>query len=206
MGGASLALLGTSAPGHAATGERRFDIIRDGDVIGHHSVIPSLSGDELTLAIDIQIAVKILGLTVYRYAHQNTERWRGGTLLSLNARTDDDGEAAFCKVMRGDDAFMVEGSSFKGQVPLTSGTTSYWNADALSAPVWISTQSGSPLAIDIRRQAPQGGLTPWRISGDLDLTLYYDAAMEWRGSAFEARGTEIRLSQTRPGMDLAARR
>ncbi|MEL6368242.1 MAG: DUF6134 family protein, partial [Pseudomonadota bacterium] len=35
---------------------------------------------------------RLLGITAYRYVHENTEVWQGGVLTEQTTRTDDDGE------------------------------------------------------------------------------------------------------------------
>jgi hypothetical protein len=187
-------------PAAAAGGSRSFRILRGGDVIGTQSVTVTPQGDQVRVAIQVDIRVRLLGITAYRYAMTNRELWRGGRLMSLNAETDDDGTRDFVKAIASGDRIVVHGSRYRGDAPADAGTTTYWTPAFLSRPVWISTQGGAPLSV---RAAPAGprrielasGIVEaegWRISGDLDLALYYSGG-EWVANRFEARGEQAEI-------------
>ena len=70
-----------------------FDVRLDGKPIGSHRFTvdgPPESREVLSAA---RFEVKLLGITVYRYRHEASERWRGDCLQDLHSRTDDDGKA-----------------------------------------------------------------------------------------------------------------
>ena len=148
------------------------------------------------MEIDIKIAVKFLGFTAYRYELQNREVWQDGRILTIDSTVNDDGEAAFCRVRRQGDGLMIEGSGYSGPAPADAATTSYWSSDFLKRSVWISTQSGQPLSVTTADQGTEvieTGAGPlacrrWRISGDMDLELWYDLAGDWAANAFDAGG------------------
>ncbi len=175
---------------------RDFRILRDGDDIGRHTMIARRDGSRLTVEIDIAIAVKILGITAYRYELKNREVWEDGRIHSIDSRVNDDGDNGFCRVRREADILMVEGSGYSGPAPVDAATTSYWTADFLTRGVWISTQSGQPLTVSATDQGAETIATGagdvqaqrWRISGDLELELWYDAAGDWTANAFDAGG------------------
>src|SRR3546814_16542933 len=51
----------------------------------------SRRGDDSVVEVAIDIAVDVLGITVFRFTHRAEEVWRGGQLWSLVSDTDDDG-------------------------------------------------------------------------------------------------------------------
>jgi hypothetical protein len=69
-----------------------FTVLLDGKPVGWHRYSVQLDGDERVLTSTAHLEVRILGLTVYRYTHDATERWKGDCLLRLSSRTDDNGE------------------------------------------------------------------------------------------------------------------
>lgn len=189
----------------------RYRIFRSGDEIGWHTIDAARNGDEITLDIRIEIAVKILGITAYRYELSNKERWRNLMIESVDSTVNDDGDADFCKVRRQGDTLQIEGSGYTGTAPLDAATTSYWSTDFLKRRVWISTQTGKPLSVSV---ADAGGeqfttdtgavnAAKYRVSGDLDVTLYYLNG-EWLGSAFDAGGEPAvyQPASTQPALSL----
>lgn len=168
----------------AATASRRFRIIRDGSDIGTHTLDARLDGDVFDISITIRIAVKVLGITAYRYEMDNRERWRGGELISLDSRVNDDGEKAFARASREGGTLNVEGSGHNGTAPAGIATTSYFSTEFMGRRPWLSTQTGKPLTVNTAQQA--GGW--WQVSGGLETRLRYDGRGEWVGCEFDAGG------------------
>lgn len=205
--GGALALA-WAAPARAAAGSRQLALYRDGSEIGGKSVSVLRDGSAVEVETRIDIAVKILGITAYRYTLIARETWLRGALQTLRAETDDNGTAHFARADRRGGALLIEGSAFAGPAPDDSATTSYWSPAFLDRPVWISTQDGRLLnvtatnlgAVDFPSAAGTVAATRWRIGGDLtDLFLYYDAAGEWLGTEFPARGATARFVTTARG-------
>lgn len=69
-----------------------FAVLLDGKQIGHHRFELHEDGAERRLTSSARYEVRVLGIRVYRYVHDATERWRGDCLAQITARTDDDGE------------------------------------------------------------------------------------------------------------------
>lgn len=183
----------------AATETRVFDIYRGSSLVGRQSLAPSLSGDAVGMRIDIEIAVKVLGFTAYRYEHTNNERWRGGRLVALDSRTNDDGVDDFCTARAEAGGLALNGSRGATVVDANARPTSYWNYDNFTAPVWFSSQSGDALDLTFTRTALSNGGDRWAVRGDFATDLEYDAAGEWRGCAFDGQGAQIVYRQTAPG-------
>lgn len=206
--GAAAALAMTAAPAMASTGTRRLDLMRDGSRIGEKSVSVARDGNRVDVETRIEIVVRLLGIAAYRYDLQARETWVGGQLQALRAETNDNGTTHFARAERRGGVLRVEGSEFSGEVDGRPATTSYWSPAFLERPVWISTQDGRLLNV----RALNRGATPfptadgavpatrWEISGDLTgLMLYYDAAGEWLGTEFPARGATARFVTTARG-------
>ncbi len=85
------ALLGVSGLSQAQTWN--FDIRLDGKPIGSHRFEVSGPPEARTVTSDATMAVKMLGLTVFRYRHQAQERWKGDCVDAIQSTTDDDGKA-----------------------------------------------------------------------------------------------------------------
>jgi hypothetical protein len=205
LGAGALALCLAAGPGPAAAaaGSRRLALTRAGDEIGAKTVTVRREGDTVEVETRIDIAVTVLGLSVFRYRLAARETWARGALQRLRAETDDNGAAHVAEADREGGRLMVRGSVWRGEAPGLAATTSYWSPAFLERPVWISTQDGRLLNVRARNRGqvafPVAGgaieATRWEISGDLTgLFLYYDAAGEWVGTEFPARGATARFA------------
>lgn len=89
-----VALVWATAAAPATAQTWNFDVRLDGKPIGTHRF--AVSGPDEARAVEsiARFDVKLLGITVYRYQHEAHERWRGDCLQSLQARTEDGGDAA----------------------------------------------------------------------------------------------------------------
>lgn len=199
-GTAAAAVLAAAPASAAEEARRRFRIIRDGSDIGEHLTIVRRAGDEVQVEVAVDIRVKLLGITAYRYEMESKEVWKAGRLVSLDSRTDDDGDKETARVRAEGDRLISEGT-WNGEAPGRSATTTYWAPEFRGRPTWISTQTGKPLGVTVARAGTEsipglsGSLdcTRWKAAGDLELELYYDARDEWMGNAFDAGGVRARF-------------
>lgn len=158
----------------AAATDWLFDVLLDGQPIGTHRFsLASVDGGGSRVSSEARFDVKLLGLSLYRYRHRVDERWSGGCLASIDARTDDNGKLT---EVRG----QAEGDRFELRVrederPAPADTTrgclmsfAYWNPALATqtrlldpgsgrvAPVEVDTITAAPA--DLRQPTPVRGL------------------------------------------------
>lgn len=75
-----------------SVGRVDYDVIREGERIGAHSVQFRQDGRHLAVATQTDIAVELLGVTLYRFRYAAEEDWIDGRLTSLTSQTNNDGE------------------------------------------------------------------------------------------------------------------
>src|SRR5262245_52882886 len=73
-------------------GRSDYDVIRDCEKIGVHSVIFQHEGRRLSITTLTDIAVRLLDITLYRFHYEAQEDWIDGRLTRLTSRTDSDGK------------------------------------------------------------------------------------------------------------------
>ncbi|NQV78987.1 MAG: hypothetical protein HQ495_00445, partial [Alphaproteobacteria bacterium] len=163
-------------------------------------------GDETHVDIDIELAVKIGFVTVFRYQHTNREVWRGGKLVSVSTETDDNGKPFEVRATSQADGLHTKTLADDEQIlPSTAIPTSYWNPAILQNRQWLDTQRGIMLDVDVQ----QTGLEPvtladgrsveaerYEVTGDLNITVWYTPRGEWVKLAFPARGADIEYVMT----------
>jgi hypothetical protein len=190
-----------------------FTVYRNGKEIGHHTISFQNEGAKRLVTVSVDLAVKALGVTAYRYAHSAQEVWNGTSLQTLESRTDDNGTKYFVRVQRDSKGLMVE----REVVPPLSGTandqglqvaetgrellpatmlpTSNWNMGQLGQSVLLNTQYGTPshtkiTAIGRERVKTTSGATVeatrYRYTGDLRMDQWFDDKGRWVKAAFPA--------------------
>ena len=195
------ALLAPAAPAAATLPEPiDFAVYRDGAEIGHHRVRFDGAGDVLEVDIDIRLEVGLGFITLYRYDHRNSEVWRDGAFVGFTSRTDDNGDWDVTRAEVLGDTMVVDGPEAAPGPIAPAAPTTYWNRDwTVGARAMVDTQTGRLLAVAV---APVGRETVatadgpvqaerYRMSGDLELDIWYDDAGRWVKLAFELGGADF---------------
>jgi len=211
--GAVLAGGGLVAAGHAramavenpAAGRLAFDIRRDGASIGAHQVSFRRAGDDLLVDIEVDIVVSFAFIPVFAYRHWNRETWRGGRLIALDSETDDDGRHYAVSARASEGGLRVTGSEGDLLVPPDILPTSYWNARTVQQTRLLDSQQGRLLEVKpklVGEAALDSNVMArhYRISGDLDLDLWYSPSGEWLKTAFQARGAAVSYARLDRGV------
>jgi hypothetical protein len=189
----------------SAAEDRRiaFDIRREGATIGRHAVAFRREGRALTVEIEIDIAVSFAFIPVFAYRHRNREVWQDDRLQALDSETDDDGRAYRVAARRTAAGLQVAGSGGTFLAPADILPTSYWNPRTVAQTRLLDTQGGRLLDVAPRlvgEEVLDGGEAArrYRLSGDLDLDLWYSPDGEWLKTAFETRGAAVSYARRRP--------
>ena len=104
-----------------------FNVYRNGSKIGYHKIEFEKESIHVKPKVEIKFEVTFLGFTVYDYFHQNNESWLDNKLIQLNTKTDKNGEELFCKALRNNNFFSLEGTHNIEDVYTQILPTSYWN-------------------------------------------------------------------------------
>ncbi|MFN2426663.1 MAG: DUF6134 family protein [Candidatus Binatia bacterium] len=130
--------------------ELRFQVLLDGSPIGSQVFRISEEGARTTVSIEATMDVRILFITAYSYRHRNVETWNGDCLSSIDATTDDNGDAFRVKGAVAGDSFKVERTSGKEMLPACVVSYSYWAPDRLRAGRLLNSQTGKYEQLELR--------------------------------------------------------
>lgn len=149
-------------------GRLAFDVTRKGADIGDHVFTFSGGGGDfdVKVATDIAVRVPLIRTKVYSYEQQSSEKWRGGQLVHLASKTDNDGKA--------DQVDEPVDHLLPG---------SLWSADSVQATRLVNTITGKTMRVQVadlgteKIEAGGRGIEArhYRIAGDLDREVWYDA-------------------------------
>jgi hypothetical protein len=127
--------------GVPASGRLAFDVIREGDRIGTHTMRFTQSGGQLTIETEVAMDVGVGPLKLFRYRHHAVERWQDGRFAALDTRTDDDGTPVWVQAVRQPDAVRIlaaRGSRTAPPLLLPAGSLplTHWNIAVTRAPLF----------------------------------------------------------------------
>jgi Domain of unknown function (DUF6134) len=185
----------------AAPRDLRFRALRHGSPIGEHRVIFRPDGDRLTVETHVEIAVKVLLLTAFRFKHDAEEVWNSGRLVSVKSTTDDNGtflRVSGNAVVGGFRILGAEGPFLASGHLLTSNAL--WDSRIVGEDRLIDVQHGGEIGLvtkwlgDEQVETPQG---PVRASRHQMITPYYagsvfhDSDGRWVKGLLELKGESV---------------
>ncbi len=171
-----------------------YDIIRSGTVIGHETLKFALNGADMTVTVDANAGVRMLGIRVYRYEHHSEEHWHSGQLVGLVSRTDDDGTPRHVDASRDQNGVWTGISGLQpGPAPLLP--TSLWNVQSVTQTRMLDRETGEVVPV----HTAAGGQAPFRtgsrdvaaskfdMTGIVSGTTWYDSSGCWIAARFNTR-------------------
>ena len=165
-----------------------FRVYLEDALIGHHRYTLHEQGPARELTNEARFAVRVLGFTAYRYAHDARERWQNGCLAALTARTDDNGERLSVEATREGDRLAVTTARGRSTLEGCVMTFAYWNPAILNESRLLNAQTGEHEAVRVARlgeeriavRGAQVSAARYRISGSKHpIDLWYSAEREW---------------------------
>jgi hypothetical protein len=171
-----------------------FVAMREGQQIGSHKLVFERDGGQLKVSTSIDIAVKFIGITAYRYSHRAQEVWAGDALASLTSRTDDDGKVQAVQASRTAEGLAVQAEGAK-RIVLPAGIlpSSHWNVRQVAQQFLLNTQKGSEARIKVTTVGRESVATSahtlqathYRYDGDIKMDQWFDDRGRWVKMAFK---------------------
>tara|TARA_B110000263_G_C15120966_1_gene424308 strand:+ start:86 stop:772 length:687 start_codon:yes stop_codon:yes gene_type:complete len=119
-----------------------FDIYRNNKHIGEHTFLFKKINDMTFVESKIKFEIKKLGIVLYRYNVEGTEVYKDQKLIKFNSKTNQNGKEKFVNLETDKEEHVIEGSSFKGKVPIDYLIGTWWNHSLVEASAQISAVSG----------------------------------------------------------------
>ncbi len=174
----------------------RFDVVRDGKVVGEHETRFAKIGDELVVTSRMSLEIFVLIFPVYAFDYKSVETWRDNRLNDLKVRVLDGNEEVKVSATTSDDLLRVSGPDGIETVEGSILSTNHWNASVVQDQKVINTLTGRINHVTIQRGGtealplPQGHVQAVRYdyNGDLrDTSVWYDRKGRWVKLQFKAK-------------------
>jgi hypothetical protein len=185
----------------AAHRDLRFRALRHGSPIGEHRVTFRPDGNRLRVETRVDIAVKVLFVTAFRFTHEAEEVWESDRLVSVKSTTDDNGSLLEVSGNAVADGFRIIGDEgpFLASAHLLT-TNALWNERIVRETRLIDVQHGGEIGLvtkplgDEQVDTPEG---PVRASRHQMITpyyagsVYYDSDGRWVKGLIELKGQRV---------------
>ena len=119
-----------------------FNLYRNNNFIGTHTYTFTRKNESLTVLSKIEFAIKKLGIVFYNYRAEGTEVYEEGKLIIFSSKTNQNKKEKFVDMSIKNNKYLINGSSYKGYVPLDYVIGTWWNHAIVSAEAQISAVSG----------------------------------------------------------------
>ena len=182
----------------------RFLVLRHGTVIGEHRFDFSRRGGDFIVEVAIDIAVDVLGITLFRFTHRAEEVWRDGWLHALTTATDDDGQLWRLRSERSEGALRGTVNDVGFDVSGFVIPASLWHRDTPFTQVLFGTIDGRTKVVKtealgeepLRLGGERRQTRHFRLTGEIERDVWYDADCGIAKVTFPARdGSLITLER-----------
>lgn len=184
-----------SDPVRLYDGEILFDVHRDGDPAGTHSVRFERNPEGLRVASRFELSINFLFFRAYRFDYRSEALWQDGNLVSIVAEVDDNGDRFRFDARREGKHLAVRTPERADFLLFPVFPTNHWNAEVLSRKRVLNTLTGLVNEVDIvskgqeRVETENGAVkaTWYAYTGGLQTEVWYDAEGRWVKMRFEGR-------------------
>jgi hypothetical protein len=194
-----LPLLGAISVARTVTPpDLRFRAMHRGTEVGEHRVGFRSDGDRLVVTTHIDITVKILFFTAFRFSHDAVEVWQAGRLVSVESTTDDNGTRLAVTGAAVGDGFRITGvdGPFLAAPQLLT-TNTLWDRRLLRESRMIDIQHGGVVGLVVKPlgeeqvATPRGPVTARRyriITPNYAGSVFFDGDARWVKGLMERNG------------------
>jgi len=174
-----------SAPGWPGRpGAYVFEVTRDGKPIGTQTVTVKQAGETVIVTTESAVAVKMLGVTVYRMHQLLTETYQGRQLVALTAETKDPDGIRAGEIKRSGNRWTGKIGKQSRDFECDCGTSTMWHMSGLKGQQMIEASHGRPRDVTIVDRGnemlnlPEGRVETrhFTVKGDIERDVWYDPA------------------------------
>jgi hypothetical protein len=185
---AATPMVGLLLPARAYAGAQRdlwFRALRHGSAIGEHRVTFRPDGDRLTVETRVEIAVKVVFVTVFRFRHEAKEVWQSDRLVSVTSTTDDNGTLLQVSGHAVADGFRIIGQDgpFLASAQLLS-SNALWDSRIVRESRLIDVQHGGEIGLVTKQLGDEEVDTP---DGRVRASRHHMITPYYAGSVFHDR-------------------
>ncbi len=122
-----------------------MDVVHNDKIVGFNNFYFQKQGETFIVKNEVYFSISVLGVEVFKVKSNTEEKYRNNQLISFKSKTFQNKKEKYVRINYKEDAgnFIIEGSSYNGEVSANTPLGNWWNADILKADKQISPLSGS---------------------------------------------------------------
>lgn len=168
----------------------RFKVYLDDKPIGSHHFTISQTGELKQLDTQAEFDVEFLNISLFKYRHDNLERWSSGCLNSIASTTDEDGTLFRVDGSVTDSGFRLSSNEGDSMLPACISTFAYWDKSFLRHDRLLNSQTGEYLEVNVAKLSEQSRMignasvdvNRYRLTAEeIDIEVWYSDNDEWLG-------------------------
>lgn len=161
-----------------------YTITRDGDPIGTQKLdFVADGGNRLTVITDVEIDVRMLGLSFYKFTQHIEEQWQDGLLQAITSETVDDGEERKVDLRRKGDRLLGNYNAKKRDIPGDLIPSTLWHPDATKQKTVLDTVRARQHQVNVADKGEVALMLPlgqmearhYAFTGELNRDVWYSA-------------------------------
>lgn len=161
-----------------------FEVTRDGKSIGTQTVTVKQESGTVTVTTESKIAVKMLGIVVYRMHQVFIETYRDRRLVALYAETKDPDGLRAGEIRRDGDHWEGKIGKQSRSFDCACETSSMWQQATLKSPNMIEASQAEKRSVTIEDKGtetldlPEGKVKArhFAVKGEIEREVWYDSA------------------------------
>jgi len=168
----------------------RFRVYLDDQPIGYHHFTISNAGDIQQVKTHARFDVEFLKISLFKYRHDNIERWSSQCLNSIASTTDQNGTLFRVDGNVTDSGFRLSSNTGDTTLARCISTFAYWDKSFLQHDRLLNSQTGEYLEVDVAELGEQSlmigdasvAVNRYRLTGDqIDIEVWYSGNDQWLG-------------------------
>lgn len=182
---AALLLSSTVAATSGTARDLSFRVLLDGKPIGSHDFRITEQDAEKVIESNASFDVSLFFVPVFSYRHSNTEVWRDGCLVQIDAETDSNGKQFRVEGRKETSAYRIGTNSGAAAYPGDCLMSfAYWDRQMVQQNRLLNAQTGEIVEVDIEplgeavlefgeRDIATDGYRIFAPAHDVDITVWY---------------------------------
>ena len=121
-----------------------YELFRNNKLIGYHIYKFQRNNGELTIDNEVSFKITKLGVDLYKYYAQGTEKYKNGIFSGFNSTTNQNKKEKYVNISidPNDNNLIIDGSSYKGKADKDLIIGTWWNHEIVQKKAQISAVSG----------------------------------------------------------------
>ena len=122
-----------------------MDVVHNDKIVGFNNFYFQKQGETFIVKNEVYFSISVLGVEVFKVKSNTEEEYKNNQLISFKSKTFQNKKKKYVRINYKEDTgnFIIEGSSYNGEVSADTPLGNWWNADILKAEKQISPLSGS---------------------------------------------------------------